>query len=223
MTDNRIGAAAGVGDFPPQLDETEIENQCARESFTLGPQATWLLAGLVWAFLLLIRDVPDVVKAVLPFASGAVVLVGFALWYELRRRRRRIALLLRGGQVGCYRGKMFQYSFAPEEMLLVRRDWFNGLMVILKLLVPLLLVMAIVLVVMYDALKQGRPQHWQDTALFIYAFLYALFGFIAVYRSSFRLLFFWIPNGKGKTNQPIHLHPQEFLKLQEQQGTVAMG
>jgi hypothetical protein len=221
MTDNGTGPAARDGDFPPQLDETEIENHCARESFTWGPQATWLLAGLIWVFLLLIRDVPDVVKAVLPFALGASVLAGIALWYELRRRKRRIVLLLRGGQVGCYRGNAFRYSFAPGEMSLVRRDWFNGLMVVLKILVPMLVTMVIVIVVMYDALKQGRPQHWQDLALFIYAFVYALFGFIAVYRSNFRLLFFWIPNGKGKTNQPIHLHPREFLKLQERQGAVA--
>lgn len=222
MTDNGIGPAARVGDFPQQLDEIEIENHCARESFTWGPQATWLLAGLIWLFLLLIRDVPDVVKAVLPFALGASVLAGIALWHERRRRNRRIVLLLRGGQVGCYRGNAFQYNFAPAEMLLVPRDWFTGLMVVLKLLVAMVVAMVIVIVVMYDALKQGRPQHWQNLAFVIYAFGYALFGLVAVCRSSFQLLFFWIPDGKGKTNQPIHLHPREFLKLQERQSVAAV-
>jgi hypothetical protein len=223
MTDIGTGPPARVGDFPQQLDEIEIENHCARESFTWGPQATWLLAGLIWLFLLLIRDVPDVVKAVLPFALGAIVLAGVALWYEWRRRNRRIALLFRGSQIGCYRARMFQYSFARAEMVLVPRDWFSGLMVLLKLLGPMLVTMVIVVVVMYDALKQGTPQHWQDLAVFIYAFGYALFGFVAVYRSNFRLLFVWIPDGKGKTNQPVHLHPREFLKLQERRGVVIVG
>ena len=35
-------------DFPPRLDQAEIENRCARESFTWGPQALWLLWGLIW-------------------------------------------------------------------------------------------------------------------------------------------------------------------------------
>jgi len=46
-------------DFPPQLDEAEIENRCARESFTWGPQALWLLCGLIWLFYLLVRDIPE--------------------------------------------------------------------------------------------------------------------------------------------------------------------
>jgi hypothetical protein len=38
--------AIGTFDFSPQLDQAEIENRCARESFTWGPQALWLLCGL---------------------------------------------------------------------------------------------------------------------------------------------------------------------------------
>src|SRR5260221_12546217 len=40
-------------DFPPQLDQAEIENRCARESFTWGPQGLWLLCGLIWLFYFL--------------------------------------------------------------------------------------------------------------------------------------------------------------------------
>jgi hypothetical protein len=78
-------------DFPPQLDQAEIENRCARESFTWGPQALWLLCGLIWLF----------------------------------------------------------------------------------------------------------------------------FGFVAFWRSYFKLAFFWIPNGKGKTNRSLYLHPRELRKIEE--------
>jgi hypothetical protein len=29
------------------------------------------------------------------------------------------------------------------------------------------------------------------------------------------LAFFWIPNGKGKTNIPLYLHPRELRKIEE--------
>lgn len=209
-------------DFPPQLDDSEIANRCARESFTWGPQAILWLAGLVWLFQLLIRDVPDVARNVLPFALGVTVLAGLAAWYEIRRHKKRRALFPRGDRIGCYRGNAFQYSFSHEEMLLVRKDFFDRMMIFLKLLVPMVLLMVIIAVVMYDGMKQERQQPWQDIAIFVYAMSYAFFGFIAIYRSNFRLLFFWIPNGKGKTNQPLHLHPRELARLTERVGPVSV-
>src|SRR5260221_11890451 len=167
-------------DFPPQLDQAEIENRCARESFTWGPQARWLLCWLIWLFYLLVRDVPDVARNTLPFAVGATLLAALAVRYEIRRRKRQTVLYARGGRIGCYRGNVFQnqysfqyqYSFGREEMVRVRPDFFARLMVVLKLLVPMALLVVIVAVVLIDGLKASLKQSspapgWQDMAGFV--------------------------------------------------------
>ena len=51
--------------------------------------------------------------------------------------------------------------------------------------------------------------------MFVYAMLFAFFGFVAFWRSYFKLAFFWIPNGKGKTNRSLYLHPRELRKIEE--------
>jgi hypothetical protein len=202
-------------DFPPQLDQAEIENCCARESFTWGPQALWLLCGLIWLFYLLVRDVPLLAWNTMLFGLGAAVLAALAVWYDVRRRKRQVVLCPLRGRLGCYRGNRFQYSFLPEEMVRVRPDFFGSLMIIFKLLVPMFLLMVIVAVVMFDGLKQPGVPRLQDLAVFVYAMLFALFGFVALWRSHFKLAFFWIPNGKCKTNTPLYLHPRELGKIQE--------
>jgi hypothetical protein len=58
-------------DFSPQLDQAEIENRCARESFNWGPQALWLLCGLIWLFYLLVRDIPELARNTVLFGVGA--------------------------------------------------------------------------------------------------------------------------------------------------------
>ena len=202
-------------EFPPQLDRAEIENRCARESFTWGPQTLWLLCGLIWLFYLLVRDVPEVVRNTVLFGVGATLLGALAVWYEIRRRKRQVVLCPLRGRIGCYRGNHFQYSFSPEEMVRVRSDFFGRLMIVLKLLLPMLLLMVIVAVVMFDGLKQSHQPRLQDLAVFVYAMLFALFGFVALWRSHFKLAFFWIPNGKGKTNIPLYLHPRELRKIED--------
>jgi hypothetical protein len=202
-------------DFSPQLDQAEIENRCARESFTWGPQAVWLLCGLIWLFYLLIRDVPEVAWNTMLFGMGAAVLAALAVWYEIRRRNRQVVLCPLRGSIGCYRGNRFQYSFSPEEMVRIRPDFFGRLIIVFKLLIPMFLLMVIVAVVMFDGLKQSGVPRLQDLAVFVYAMLFALFGFVAVWRSHFKLAFFWIPNGKGKTNIPLYLHPRELRKIEE--------
>jgi hypothetical protein len=202
-------------DFSPQLDQAEIENRCARESFTWGPQALWLLCGLIWLFYLLVRDVPLLAWNTMLFGLGAAVLAALAVWYEIRRRKRQVVLCPLRGRIGCYRGNRFQYSFLLEEMVRVRPDFFGGLMIIFKLLIPMFLLVVIVAVVMFDGLKQPGVPRLQDLAVFVYAMLFALFGFIALWRSHFKLAFFWIPNGKGKTNTPVYLHPRELRKIEE--------
>ena len=79
----------------------------------------------------------------------------------------------------------------------------------------MLLLMVIVAVVMFDGLKQSHQPRLQDLAVFVYAMLFALFGFVALWRSHFKLAFFWIPNGKGKTNIPLYLHPRELRKIED--------
>lgn len=212
--------AVRLFDFPPLLDRAEIENRCARESFTWGPQTLWLTCGLIWVFYLLVRDIPELAWNTMLFGVGATVPAALAVWYEMRRRKRRAVLCPLRGRIGCYRGNRFQYSFLPEEMVRVRPDLFGRLMIIFKLLLPMFLLMVIVAVVMFDGLKQShqprQPQpQFQDFAIFVYAMLFALFGFVALFRSHLRLAFFWIPNGKGKTNTPLYLHPRELRKIEE--------
>ncbi|HEY2115707.1 MAG TPA: hypothetical protein VGJ51_11480 [Candidatus Angelobacter sp.] len=201
-------------DFPPRLDQAEIENRCARESFTWGPQALWLLCGLIWLFYLLARDVPELARNTVLLGVGATVLAVLGVWFDVRRRKRQAVLCPLRGRIGCYRTNEFQYSFLPEEMVRVRPDFFDRLL-IFKILVPMLLLMVIVAVVMFDGLKQPHQLRFQDFAIFVYAMLFALFGFIALFRSYFRLAFFWIPNGKGKTNMRLYLHPRELRKIQQ--------
>lgn len=206
--------AISTFDFPPQLDRAEIENRCARESFTWGPQTLWLLCGLIWLFYLLVRDVPQVAHATMLFGLGSTVLAALAVWCEVRRRRRRKVLCPRRDRIGFYRGNRFQYSFFRHEMTRERPDFFGLFMIVFKLLVPMFLVMVIVAVVMFDGLKHSSHR-LQDLAIFVYAMLFVLFGFVALFRSHLRLAFFWLPNGKGKTNMPLYLHPRELRKIEE--------
>lgn len=208
-------AIIGTFEFSPRLDQAEIENRCARESFTWGPQALWLLCGLIWLFYLLVRDVPELARNTALFGAGATVLAALAIWYEMGRRKRQAVLCPLRGRIGCYRGNRFQYSFLPEEMVRLRTDFFDRLLIVFKLLIPMFLLMVIVAVVMFDGLKQASQPRLQDLALFAYAMLFALFGIVAVWRSHFKLAFFWIPNGKGKTNTPLYLHPRELRKIEE--------
>lgn len=207
--------AISAFDFPPQLDQAEIENRCARESFTWGPQTLWLLCGLIWLFYLLVRDVPEVARNTMLFGLGSTVLAALAVWYEIRRRKRRAVLCPRRGRIGFYRGNRFQYSFFPQEMTRVRPDFFDLLLIVFKVLIPMFLVIVIMAVVIFDGLTRVSQPRLQDLTVFVYAMLFALFGFIALWRSHFKLVSFWIPNGKGKTNTSLYLAPRELRKLEE--------
>ena len=159
--------------FLPAPDQAEIENRCARESFTWGPQALWLLCGLIWLFCLVVRDVPELAWNTMLFGVGASLLAALAVWYEIRRRKRQVVLCPLRGRIGCYRGNRFLYSFSPEEMVRVTTDFFGRLMIVFKLLIPMFLLMVIVAVVMFDGLKQPGVPRLQDLAVFVYAMLFA--------------------------------------------------
>jgi hypothetical protein len=205
-------------DFPIQINQAEIESLSVRESFTWGPQAMWLLCGLIWFFYLLVRDIPELARNTALFGAGATLLAAIGLGYQMRRRRRQTVLYARGGRIGVYRGSTYNYSFGPAQMHRVRLDYLGWIVVVCKLLLPMVLLMVIVGVVMFDGLKQSGPHPWQDMALFIYAMLFALFGFVAFYRSHIRLAFFWIPSGKGKTDRGLYLHPSELHKIEDGDG-----
>ncbi|MGC2695336.1 MAG: hypothetical protein WA738_06045 [Candidatus Angelobacter sp.] len=199
--------------FPPQLTQAEIKTLGVRESFTWGPQALWLLCGLIWIFYVMVRDIPELARNTALIGAGATLLAMLGVAYQMRRRKRQTVLYPLGGWVGLYRGNVFQYSFVPAEMLRVRLDFFGWIMVVLKLLLPMLMLMVIVGVVMYDGMKHSGAQDTQGMVLFGYLMLFALFGFVAFYRSHIALAFFWVPNGKGKTDKPLHLHTRELQKM----------
>ena len=173
----------------------------------------YLLFGLVWFFYFLIRDVPEVARNTAFFALGATLLAAVGLAYDIRRRRRQTVLYPLNGQIGFYRRGVFQYSFAPAQMQRVRLDWFGWLMVVLKLLVPMFLLMVIAAVLLFDGMKHAAPNSGPDVALFGYLMGFAVFGFVALYRSHITLAFFWLPDEKGKPARPLHLHPREIQKV----------
>jgi hypothetical protein len=205
-------------DLPLQINQAEIESLGVRESFTWGPQAMWLLCGLIWIFYFLVRDIPELARNAVLFGTGATLLAAVGVGYEMWRRNRQTVLYPRGGRIAVYRGNTYKYSFAPAQMIRVRLDFLGWILVVCKLLLPMLLLMVIVAVVMFDGLKQSGPHPWQDMALLIYAMLFALFGFVAFYRSHIRLAFFWIPSGKGKTDRGLYLHPRELHKIEDGDG-----
>ena len=205
-------------DFPAHLDQTEMETRCARESFTWGPQALWLLCGLIWFFYFVVRDVPEVARNTALIGLGAAVLAALGVRYELRRRKRRIALYPCGDSIGLYRDNVYQYSFAPAEMIWVRLDFFARAMTVLKALLPMVLVAATAGFVMFVSLKDAGPHAWQDSAILAYCLLFAVFGFTAILRSRLILAFFWLPNGKGDADRPAHFHPREMKRLEKPLG-----
>ncbi len=210
-------------DFPPQLSRSQIEAFGVPESLTWGPQALWLLCGLIWNFWLLVRDIPELARNTALVGAGATLTAALAVAYQMRRRRRRTILYPTGERIGLYRGELFQYSFTQAEMLRVRLDFFGWIMVVAKLLLPMVMLMAIVGVVMWDGLKQpGPPAAWKDISLFVYLMLFALFGFTALYRSHIWLAHFWIPDANGRPNKELYLHPRELRKL-EQRDVRAIG
>jgi len=202
-------------DFPPQVSRSEIEAFGVRESLTWGPQVWWLLCGLIWNFWFLARDIPELGRNTALAGAGATLTAALAVVYEVRRRRRRTVLYPSGGRIGLYRENIFQYSFTPAEMRRERLDFFGWVMVVAKMLLPMVMLMVIVGVVMWDGLRQSGPHPWQDMTLFVYLMLFAFFGFVALYRSHIRLALFWIPDSKGRLKRGLYLHPRELKKLEQ--------
>jgi len=208
--------AHGTGNFPPQLDSAELDSRGAAESFTWGPGATWLLCVQLWLFFHYLRDLPEVAKTMPLLLAGLLVVAALAAAFDLRRHRRRIVLFPLDGRLGCYREGALQCSFAPEEMVRVRLYPFHWIMVSLKLLLPLLLLMAGAGLFLYDSLVMHLVPNPRETTIALgFLLFFAAFGLVASIRSRAILCFFWIPSGNGKTDTPLHLHRRILHKLQE--------
>src|ERR1051326_4223316 len=114
-----------AADFPAQLDESEIEACGARLAFGWGPQCLWLLCGLIWLFVYLVRDVREAALSLSFIGIGVTFFSVIAWFYEGKRRRQQIVLFPSGEIIGCYRGGKFQYSFPREHLSPVRKDFFE--------------------------------------------------------------------------------------------------
>jgi hypothetical protein len=209
-------SATHAADFPQHLDDV-LTSRSAVESFTWGPQTLALLAGLFWLFDYEVRDVPEIARNTAWIAAGVTLAALLGAFFAARRNRRRIALYPHQGRLALYRGGVFQYSFAPEAIVLVRKDFYLWGMLVLKLFVPTLILIALLVFVIYYAIvKTHNVTGFLDALVLTYLLGFAIFLLVAMIRSNVTLRFCWLPDEKGKPNQPAHFPAKELLKLEEQ-------
>ena len=92
-----------------------------------------------------------------------------------------------------------------REVLPVRLGRYGAARTVISVLIPLAAVFVALGVVLYVNVRGGSGKAERgDELVFAYAMLYTAFAFVAVFRSRFLLVFCWIPNGKGQTNEPVH-------------------
>lgn len=202
-----------AADFPAQLDESETEARGARQAFGWGPQCLWLLGGLIWLFVYVVRDVREVAMSLSFIAIGVTFFSVIAWFYERKRRRQQIVLFPSGEMIGCYRGETFQYSFPREHLKPVRKDFFESAMLVIKVIIPLgVIAAALVFGIIYTFVEATPKLRVEDEILMIYALFFTLFGLYAVVRSIFILKNYWIPDGKGKARS-LSMERRELIKL----------
>jgi uncharacterized membrane protein len=203
----------GAADFPAQLDESEIEARGARQAFGWGPQCLWLLCGLIWLFVYVVRDVREAAMSLSFIGIGVTFFSVIAWFYERKRRRQQIVLFPSGEIIGCYRGGKFQYSFPREHLSPVRKDFFESAMLVIKVIIPLgAVAAALVFGIIYSFVKEPQNLRVEDALLMIYGLCLTLFGLYAVVRSIFILRHYWIPDGKGKAIS-LYMERSELIKL----------
>lgn len=200
-------------DFPAQLDESEIDARGARQAFGWGPQCLWLLCGLIWVFVYVVREVREVALSLSFIGIGVTFFSVIAWFYERRRLRQQIVLFPSGEMIGCYCGGKFQYSFPREHLSPVRKDFFESAMLLIKVIVPLgAIAAALVFGIIYSFVKEPQKLRVGDEILMIYALFFTLFGLYAVVRSIFILRHYWIPDGRGKAKS-LYMERRELIKL----------
>jgi uncharacterized membrane protein YfcA len=202
-----------AADFPAQLDESEIETRGVRQAFGWGAQCLWLLCGLIWLFVYIVRDVREAAMSVSFIAIGVTFFSVIAWFYERKRRRQQIVLFPSGEIIGCYHGGKFQYSFPYEHLKPVRKDFFESALLVIKVIIPLgAVAAALVFGIIYSFVNETQKLRVEDEILMIYALFFTLFGLYAVVRSIFVLRHYWIPDGKGKA-QSLYMERRELIKL----------
>lgn len=200
-----------LSEFPAQLD-SEMESYGVRESVAWGPQTLVLLSGLVLLYLFVVREAGLFWNWITTGIAGAMALLAaLAVQYAVRRHARRIVLLPWSGQLGLYRGGVFQYSFGPAEML---RNPVSTLYTLHELLIMLAMIAIAGLFLWEGVVRNPAESPPADLALGIYPLFFAIFGLVAVVRSHVLMAWYWLPNGKGKTNVSIGLSRKENRKLQ---------
>jgi hypothetical protein len=103
-----------------------------------------------------------------------------------------------------------------KGMVLVRRDFYLWGMFVVKLFLPtLILIGLLVFVVYYAVVKTHNVTSLADVLVLAYLLGFAIFLFVAMIRSNVKLRFYWLPDEKGKANQPVHFSRKELLKLLE--------
>ena len=199
--------------FPAVLDETEIELRGARQDFGWGPQCLWLICGLIWLFVYVVRDVREAATSVGLIGLGVTFFGVIAVVHDRRRRSRRIVLFPSGDLIACYRDGKFQYAFPRGHFNPVRKDWFERAMLLIKVIIPLTVIAAVLVFgIVYSLMKERQNIRLADAILMLYALFFALFGVYAVIRSTFILQSYWIPDGKGKA-ESLYLERRELQKL----------
>jgi hypothetical protein len=205
-------------EFPVQLDPG-MDPHAIAETFTWGVQGLILLCGLVGMFLYMVRDAKLFPSGVLPVIVAAVGVLAVLGWgFAARRSSRRIVLFFLPGQVGVYSGGIFQYSFALAEM----KRYYSSLYTTLKMLIPMLLLAAILGFLVYETIVRSPGGATSDEkVLLVYCLLFAIFGFIAMFRSQVLMMWFFIPDGKGKTNKSVGFYRRELRRVAQLQAETA--
>ena len=183
----------------------------AQESFAWGPQTLWFLSGLVELFLYLTRDVREFNRQITATIAAAAALLTILAWrYAARRQQRRIVLLPTHWRVGLYQGGAFRYSFVPSAMV---RNKISKIYAF-HMLFSMFMLVVIAGFIAWEMIRANPAKgNLPELGFALYPLAFALFAFVAVIRSHFRMVWYWIPNGKGKTNKEINFSREESRKL----------
>jgi hypothetical protein len=204
------GSSRFLSEFPAQLD-SQLEMRGVQESFAWGPQTLLFLSGLVELFLFIARDVKGFNREITTSIAAAAALLAVLAWrYAARRQQRRIVLFPTHWQVGLYQGGAFQYSFVPSAMVRNKISMIYAF----HMLFSMFVLVVIAGFIAWEMIR-GNPAkgNLPELAFALYPLAFAVFAFVAVIRSHFRMVWYWIPNGKGKTNKEIGFSREENRKL----------
>ena len=115
-----------TGNFPPQLDQVNVNEQIAQSFGWLpGYCGVLLVAFCAWGAAIQHRDGWWSDPRNLALVAGAGVLGALLIWWEFRRRTQPTVLVPRNGMIGIYRGGQLAQAIAPAQMRFYKLHWFN--------------------------------------------------------------------------------------------------